>query len=140
MSDDEDFDLDSSTSFISEDDNDEAEGSYYRCPLRTLFALHDRYEEQRLAIWLTLPTSKRGKMTAFMRGGKDGEIGRAWDGLGMNVMSVVCGSSLISYGLAPDKLSKWTDLIAVRQAKRSRKKGKEDGLISQVRPLNQNDI
>lgn len=91
MSDDEDFDLDSSTSFISEDDNDEAEGSYYRCPLRTLFALHDRYEEQRLAIWLTLPTSKRGKMTAFMRGGKNGEIGRAWDGLGMNVMSVVCG-------------------------------------------------
>ncbi|OWZ26659.1 hypothetical protein C347_00065 [Cryptococcus neoformans AD2-60a] len=89
MSDDEDFDLDSSTSFISEDENDEDEGSSYRCPLRTLFALHDRYEEQRLAIWLTLPTPKRGKMTAFMRGGKDEEVGRAWDGLGMSVMSVI---------------------------------------------------
>lgn len=91
MSDDEDFDLDSSTSFISEDENDEDEGSSCRCPLRTLFALHDRYEEQRLAIWLTLPTPKRGKMTAFMRGGKDGEVGRAWDGLGMSVMSVIGG-------------------------------------------------
>lgn len=89
MSDDEDFDLDSSTSFISEDENDEDEGSSCRCPLRTLFALHDRYEEQRLAIWLTLPAPKRGKMTAFMRGGKDGEVGRAWDGLGMSVMSVI---------------------------------------------------
>lgn len=92
MSNDEDSDLDSSiASFNSEDEGNQDEGSSYRCPLRTLFALHDRYEEQRLAIWLTLPTSKRGKMSAFMRGGKDGAVGRAWDGLGMNAILKIGG-------------------------------------------------
>lgn len=33
-------------------------------------------------------------------------------------------SGLIPYGLAPDKLSKWTDLVAMRQAKRIRKNGR----------------
>lgn len=92
LSNDEDSDLDSSiASFNSEDEGNQDEGSSYRCPLRTLFALHDRYEEQRLAIWLTLPTSRRGKMSAFMRGGKDGALGRAWDGLGMNVILKIGG-------------------------------------------------
>lgn len=92
MSDDEDSDLDSSIiSFNSEDEGNQDEDSFYRCPLRTLFALHDRYEEQRLAIWLTLPASRRGKMSAFMRGGKDGAVGRAWDGLGMNVILKIGG-------------------------------------------------
>lgn len=92
MSDDEDSDLDSSIiSFNSEDEGNQDEDSFYRCPLRALFALHDRYEEQRLAIWLTLPASRRGKMSAFMRGGKDGAVGRAWDGLGMNVILKIGG-------------------------------------------------
>lgn len=97
MSNDEDSNLDSSiTSFNSEDEGNrdedkQDEGSSYRCPLRTFFALHDRYEEQSLAIWLTLPTSRLGKMSAFMRGGKDGAVGRAWDGLGMNVILKIGG-------------------------------------------------
>lgn len=92
MSNDEDSDLDSFIeSFNSEDEGNQDQDPSYRCPLRILFALHDRYEEQRLAIWLTLPTSKRGKMSAFMRGGKDGAMGRAWDGLGMNVILKIGG-------------------------------------------------
>ncbi|KAE8539137.1 hypothetical protein D1P53_004226 [Cryptococcus gattii VGV] len=138
MSNDEDSDLDSSiTSFNSEDEGNQDEDSSFRCPLRTLVALHDRYEEQRLAIWLTLPTSGRGKMSAFIRGGKDGAVGRAWDGLGMNIILKIDGSGLIPYGLAPDKLSKWTDLVAVRQAKRIRKNGREGDVIFQKRPLSQ---
>ncbi|KIR34399.1 hypothetical protein I307_04286 [Cryptococcus deuterogattii 99/473] len=78
-----------------------------------------------LAIWLTLPTSRLGKMSAFMRGGKDGAVGRAWDGLGMNVILKIGGSGLIPYGLAPDKPSKWTDLVVIRQAKRIQKNGEK---------------
>lgn len=43
-------------------------------------------------------------------------------------------SGLIPYGLAPDKLSKWTDLVAIRQAKRIRKNG-EEAISSSVNDL-----
>lgn len=34
-------------------------------------------------------------------------------------------SGLIPYGLAPDKPSKWTDLVVIRQAKRIQKNGEK---------------
>jgi hypothetical protein len=77
-------------------------------PLRTVFRLQDRYEELRLAVWLSLPPDSRGKMSAYMRGaptqpqmlrikGPDmggakfkemmnGRIGEAWDRLGMALL------------------------------------------------------
>ena len=61
---------------------EELEEELYACPLRTLFRLHDRYEEQRLAIWLSLPTGRRGGMGTYMRG-EEGKVGEAWDALGL---------------------------------------------------------
>ena len=54
----------------------------YPCPLRALLALHDRYEEQRLAVWLSLPTERRSGMGTYVRG-EDGKVGEAWDRMGM---------------------------------------------------------
>ena len=67
-----------------EDDSDEDEDAIdtYACPLRALFRLHDRYEEQRLAVWLSLPAASRVSMGTYMRG-TGGKMGRAWDNLGL---------------------------------------------------------
>lgn len=77
-------------------------------PLRTIFRLQDRYEELRLAVWLSLPPDSRGKMSAYMRGiptpgeirvmaesgmdlmelkvRKEGRIGKVWDDLGLALL------------------------------------------------------
>ena len=68
-----------------EDEDDSSENSTpdtYPCPLRSLFALHDRYEEQRLAVWTSLPTESRVGMGTYMRG-EEGRVGEVWDGAGM---------------------------------------------------------
>ena len=73
--DDSEEDWDKETTFDGADET-------YPCPLRTLFRLHDRFEEQRLAVWLALPLSSRGGMGNYMRG-EEGAIGEAWDALGL---------------------------------------------------------
>ena len=67
-----------------DDDNarDSDEVDTHPCPLRSVFRLHDRYEEQRLAVWLSLPAATRPGMGTYMRG-DDGAVGEAWDGLGL---------------------------------------------------------
>ncbi|WVQ78631.1 hypothetical protein IAT38_000718 [Cryptococcus sp. DSM 104549] len=102
----------------------EADLVAHACPLRTLFRLIDRYEEQRLAVWLSLPAAKRGKMTAFMQG-EEGRVGMAWDGFGLRAMMEYDGDTLLSYGLAAEKLDKWTELAAARNAKKIRRKGRK---------------
>jgi hypothetical protein len=78
----------------SDDDSDESSDSEeevetYPCPLRSLLRLHDRYEEQRLAVWLSLPVSTRGSMGAYMRGldideeNNEENVGRKWDEVGL---------------------------------------------------------
>ncbi|TYJ52068.1 hypothetical protein B9479_007325 [Cryptococcus floricola] len=117
----------SSDSEFNEDDDDEndpSDNSSHKCPLRSLFALHDRYEEQRLAVWLTLSVGRRGKMTAWMRG-EGGKVGEKWDAFGVRVIRDFDGETLISLGLAPDKLDKWTDLAAEQNTKRGRKKARK---------------
>jgi hypothetical protein len=47
-----------------------------------LFRLYDRFEEQRLAVWLARPADKREKMSVYMRG-SGGRAGDAWDALGL---------------------------------------------------------
>jgi len=69
----------------SGDETGEGEDDFaevYPCPLRALFRLHDQYEEQRLAVWLTLPASTRLGMGTYMRG-EQGAMGEAWDALGL---------------------------------------------------------
>jgi hypothetical protein len=77
-------------------------------PLRAIFRLQDRYEELRLAVWLSLPPDSRGKMSAYMRGAPtstqmlrvkgpnmgaakfkemmNGRIGEAWDRFGLALL------------------------------------------------------
>lgn len=71
----------SESDFASSDEEDEDTLSH-PCPLRTLFRLYDRFEEQRLAVWLALPAEKREKMSVYMRG-SGGRAGDAWDALGL---------------------------------------------------------
>jgi hypothetical protein len=90
------------------DDEDPSSTDAGSTPLRTIFRLQDRYEELRLAVWLSLPPDSRGKMSAYMRGiptmnqvmamkdsdmeeedFKDkikGRIGEAWDRLGLALL------------------------------------------------------
>jgi len=75
-----DTESDTSGDSTSSDEGDTVDS--YPCPLRALFRLHDRYEEQRLAVWLTLPTSTRQGMGTYMRG-PEGKMGEAWDALGL---------------------------------------------------------
>lgn len=75
----------SSSSDESEDSDTYEEDLSHPCPLRTLFRLHDRYEEQRLAVWMSLPAEARGKMTPYMRG-VDGRVGTAWDAMGLRLL------------------------------------------------------
>ena len=70
--------LESDTESETSSSPDEA----YPCPLRTLFRLHDRYEEQRLAVWLALPPTTRDGMGTYMRG-EGGMVGDAWDSIGL---------------------------------------------------------
>ncbi len=85
LNNDSDSDTDSDDDESTPSSSEEEEGRDSQpCPLRTLFRLHDRYEEQRLAIWLTLGTG-REKMNAFMRG-EGGRIGQAWDAMGLGLM------------------------------------------------------
>lgn len=79
---DRDPDSDNDTSESDEESEDDETVDAYPCPLRTLFRLHDRYEEQRLAIWLSLPQDKRSGMGTYMRG-EEGKVGEAWDALGL---------------------------------------------------------
>jgi hypothetical protein len=101
---------DSESEYNSDSESEEEQESSQTgpTPLRAIFRLHDRYEELRLAVWLTLPTDTRGKMSAYMRGaptttqmmkvkGPDmgdaafkekinGRIGEAWDRLGLALL------------------------------------------------------
>ncbi|KAK4688055.1 hypothetical protein P7C73_g2051, partial [Tremellales sp. Uapishka_1] len=108
----------------SEDENSEDAINQHACPLRTLFRLHDRYEEQRLAIWLSLPQEQRGKMTAFMRG-EDGRVGEAWDEFGAVALVDYDSETLLSFGLSGDKLDKWIELAARRNAKKIRRRARK---------------
>lgn len=102
---DHDSESDSTTSGSVSPDEPDVGGTARPAPLRAIFRLQDRYEELRLAVWLSLPTESRGKMSAFMRGipthaqvqamrdsgmteeqvaeRRMGQIGRAWDELGL---------------------------------------------------------
>jgi hypothetical protein len=74
---------DESSASLSDEEDEEQEA--YPCPLRTLFRLHDRYEEQRLAVWLSLPNRGRVGMGTYLRG-IDGKVGDAWDVTGLSLM------------------------------------------------------
>jgi hypothetical protein len=65
-----------------DEEEDDEQVDTYPCPLRSVFRLHDRFEEQRLAVWLSLPAATRPGMGTFMRG-EEGKVGEAWDGLGL---------------------------------------------------------
>ncbi|WVF66087.1 hypothetical protein IAT40_000826 [Kwoniella sp. CBS 6097] len=104
--------------------SDEVGGASYACPMRTLFRLHDRYEEQRLAVWLYLPANKREKMGFFMRGA-EGKVGSAWDGFGLALMMEYDSETLMGYGLGADKLDKWVELAAAKNTKKIRRKGRK---------------
>ncbi|WWD09126.1 hypothetical protein V865_007248 [Kwoniella europaea PYCC6329] len=108
----------------SEISEESAFGSTHPCPLRTIFRLHDRYEEQRLAVWLHLPSAKRGKMGWFMRG-LEGRVGSSWDSFGLAAMVEYDSETLMSYGLGPDKLDKWVELASMRNAKKIKGKGRK---------------
>jgi hypothetical protein len=91
-----------------ESDLDPSSSQAGSTPLRAIFRLQDRYEELRLAVWLSLPPDSRGKMSAYMRGAPtptqmlrvkgpnmgaakfkemmNGRIGEAWDRLGMALL------------------------------------------------------
>lgn len=95
------------------DDEDSSSVDVGSTPLRTIFRLQDRYEELRLAVWLSLPPDSRGKMSAYMRGiptmvqvmamkesgmeeeeFKDkikGRIGEAWDRFALALLKRVDG-------------------------------------------------
>jgi len=103
-----DEDDDSGSESDSGSDLDPSSSQAGATPLRALFRLQDRYEELRLAVWLSLPPDSRGKMSAYMRGaptqiqmlrikGPDmgdfkfkeimnGRIGEAWDRFGMALL------------------------------------------------------
>lgn len=70
-------------------------GEAHSCPLRTTFRLQDRYEELRLAIWLSIPPASRGGMGTFIRG-DDGRVGEIWDELGLALLKVYDRSILLS--------------------------------------------
>ncbi|WWC99401.1 hypothetical protein V866_006304 [Kwoniella sp. B9012] len=118
--DEDEFDLESE----SEISEGSAFGSTHPCPLRTIFRLHDRYEEQRLAVWLHLPSAKRGKMGWFMRG-LEGRVGSSWDSFGLAAMVEYDSETLMSYGLGPDKFDKWLELASMRNAKKIKRKGRK---------------
>ncbi|WRT63904.1 uncharacterized protein IL334_000830 [Kwoniella shivajii] len=115
------FDFESDTEVDSLNGQD---GSAHPCPLRTIFRLHDRYEEQRLAIWLNLPSSERCKMGWFMRG-EDGKVGSTWDAFGLAVMMEYDTVTLLNHGLEADKLDKWVELASVKNTKRIKKRGRK---------------
>ncbi|WWD16339.1 hypothetical protein CI109_100765 [Kwoniella shandongensis] len=121
-------DADSESEFDDTSSDSESEdlssGPSHPCPLRSLFRLHDRYEEQRLAIWLHLPSAHRGKMGLFMRG-SEGRVGKAWDTLGLGLMIEYDSETLIGYGLGGDKLDKWLELAAARNTKKIRRRGRK---------------
>ena len=100
-------------SLASDDDDDDNELTTHDPlarppPLKTIFPLQDRYEELRLAVWLSLPSDSRGKMSAYMRGiptsgeirvmeesgmdpvelkaRREGRIGKVWDDLGLALL------------------------------------------------------
>ena len=94
--------------FETDSDLDPSSSQAGPTPLRAIFRLQDRYEELRLAVWLSLPPDSRGKMSAYMRGAPtptqmlrvkgpnmgaakfkemmNGRIGEAWDRLGMALL------------------------------------------------------
>ncbi|KAI9632842.1 uncharacterized protein MKK02DRAFT_41153 [Dioszegia hungarica] len=110
-----------SPSSSSESDSDESEDDLsHSCPLRTLFRLHDRYEEQRLAVWLSLQNEQRGKMGAYMRG-VEGRVGSAWDAVGLRLLMEFDADTLEAYGLSPDKHDKWVELASRRNTKKIKK-------------------
>jgi hypothetical protein len=101
-------DSDSTTESDTDSDVDLSSSQAGSTPLRAIFRLQDRYEELRLAVWLSLPPDSRGKMSAYMRGaptqtqmlkihGPDmgdakfkekinGRIGEAWDRFGLALL------------------------------------------------------
>jgi len=104
----EDEDTESESESDSDSDLDPSSSQAGSTPLRAIFRLQDRYEELRLAVWLSLPPDSRGKMSAYMRGAPNptqmlrvkgpnmgaakfkemmnGRIGEAWDRLGMALL------------------------------------------------------
>ncbi|ORY21426.1 hypothetical protein BCR39DRAFT_62997 [Naematelia encephala] len=107
----------SSSSVSSSSDEEEDQGPTHACPLRALFRLHDRYEEQRLAVWLGLPQWARPGMGTYMRG-KQGKVGDAWDSLGTALVMSFESATLLSFGLSADKMDKWVEMAARRNSKR----------------------
>jgi hypothetical protein len=105
---DSDVDSDTDSEDPESDADSDSPGDTGPTPLRAIFRLQDRYEELRLAVWLSLPPDSRGKMSAYMRGiptmnqvkatkesrmddevFKDkikGRIGEAWDRLGLALL------------------------------------------------------
>lgn len=103
-----DEDSDSESEGDSDSDLDPSSSQAGSTPLRAIFRLQDRYEELRLAVWLSLPPDSRGKMSAYMRGAPtptqmvrvkgpnmgaakfkemmNGRIGEAWDRLGLALL------------------------------------------------------
>lgn len=83
-----DFDSDSA----DEDEDEDEDDLSHPCPLRTLFRLHDQYQEQRVGIWDRLPLvnasgRRRCSQMEYMRG-ENGAVGEQWDRLGMGLMKV----------------------------------------------------
>jgi hypothetical protein len=106
--DDDENESESESDSDSDSDLDPSSSQAGSTPLRAIFRLQDRYEELRLAVWLSLPPDSRGKMSAYMRGAPtptqmvrvkgpnmgaakfkemmNGRIGEAWDRLGMALL------------------------------------------------------
>lgn len=103
----DDSDDDDIMSVDSAYDSDGAPTSSYPSPLRTLFRLYDRYEEQRIAVWMSL-SEGRPKMTQFVRG-TDGHVGDRWDELGALLLRNLTPEQLLEHGLVPDRLDRWVD-------------------------------
>ncbi|KAK8861740.1 hypothetical protein IAR55_002563 [Kwoniella newhampshirensis] len=128
-----DFDDSSSESDFESDDTSVSEYGYKTLngpeprwiPLQYIFRLHDRYEEQRLAIWLSLPSSSRGKMAKFMRGENE-RVGNAWDALGLELLDTLEEDRLRLYGLGRDKLDKWLELASSEDRKRQKNTDESD--------------
>lgn len=84
----------------------EAEGP--PTPLRTLFTLHDQYEEQRVGVWMQLAPDLRPKMGAFLRGA-DGHLRQQWYEFGAALLLDFSPDDLLDHGLSRDKLDKLLD-------------------------------
>ncbi|WOO80731.1 uncharacterized protein LOC62_03G004249 [Vanrija pseudolonga] len=105
-SDDEDDEYDDDETASTSTRQSELEGP--PTPLRTLFTLHDQYEEQRVGVWMQLAPDLRPKMGAFLRGA-DGHLRQQWYEFGAALLLDFSPDDLLDYGLSRDKLDKLLD-------------------------------